>query len=127
MRLEECQARHRLALLGLRQQNFRREFAIFAETTVLQSCSRSVSLVAVTIDKSATALGAFYRRLGTRIGKRKAVTATARKIAIYDSIRYSITYQDKDAAAFDERHRQRVSETSSSVSNNGLCKTTVET
>lgn len=36
-------------------------------------------LAATTLGRSSTALGAFYRRLSARIGKAKAVTATARK------------------------------------------------
>ncbi len=50
-----------------------------------RSSSRAAALhrlVAVTIGRSDTALGAFYRRLSARIGKQKAVTATARKIAV---------------------------------------------
>nr|WP_231990938.1 hypothetical protein [Pseudomonas mandelii] len=39
-------------------------------------------LAAVTVGRTNTALGAFYRRLTVRIGKAKTVTATARKIAI---------------------------------------------
>lgn len=39
-------------------------------------------LAAVTVGKTDSALGAFYRRLGLRIGKAKAITATARKLAI---------------------------------------------
>ena len=50
-----------------------------------RSSSRTAALLrlaAVTIGRSDTALGAFYRRLSSRIGKQKAVTATARKIAV---------------------------------------------
>ena len=36
-------------------------------------------LAAVTLGRTDTALGAFYRRLSARVGKAKAVTATARK------------------------------------------------
>jgi len=36
----------------------------------------------VTVGRTDTALGAFYRRLLGRVGKAKAVTATARKIAV---------------------------------------------
>ena len=39
-------------------------------------------LAAVTVGRTDTALGAFYRRLSSRIGKAKAVTARARKIAV---------------------------------------------
>ena len=39
-------------------------------------------LAAATVGRTDTALGAFYRRLSARIGKAKAITATARKIAV---------------------------------------------
>lgn len=67
-------------------------------------------LAATTIGRSDTALGAFYRRLSGRVGKQKAVTATARKIAVlfYNALRFGMTYCDPGAAAYDERHRDRV-------------------
>ncbi|WP_346658455.1 hypothetical protein [Bradyrhizobium sp. 134] len=48
-------------------------------------------LAAVTVGRTDTALGAFYRRLSSRIGKAKAVTATARKIAVlfYNAVRHN--------------------------------------
>lgn len=65
---------------------------------------------ATTIGRSDTALGAFYRRLSSRIGKQKAVTATARKLAIlfYNALRFGMAYHDPGAAAYEERHRTRV-------------------
>jgi len=67
-------------------------------------------LAATTIGRSDTALGAFYRRLSSRIGKQKAVTATARKIAVlfYNTLRFGMTYRDPGAKAYEERHRKRV-------------------
>jgi transposase len=55
-------------------------------------------------------LGAFYRRLSARIGKAKAVTATARKIAVlfYNTLRHGMDYADPGAAYYEERYRQRV-------------------
>src|SRR5436305_8665330 len=50
-----------------------------------RSGSRAASLLrlaARTVGRTPTALGAFYRRLSARIGKAKAITATARKIAV---------------------------------------------
>ena len=78
-----------------------------------RSCSRAAALLrlaATTIGRSDTALGAFYRRLSFRIGKQKAVTATARKIAVlfYNAVRFGMTYRDPGAAAYEERHRSRV-------------------
>lgn len=78
-----------------------------------RSSSRAAALLrlaATTIGRSDTALGAFYRRLSSRIGKQKAVTATARKIAVlfYNAVRFGMAYHDPGAAAYDERHRTRV-------------------
>jgi len=36
----------------------------------------------MSLGRTSTALGAFYRRLAVRIGKAKAITATARKLAL---------------------------------------------
>jgi transposase len=77
------------------------------------SSSRAAALLrlaATTIGHSDTALGAFYRRLSSRIGKQKAVTATARKIAVlfYNAVRFGMAYNDPGAAAYEERHRTRV-------------------
>ena len=69
-------------------------------------------LVAVSVGKTQTALGAFYRRLGARIGKAKAVTATAPKLAIlfYRAVRFGMTYADPGAKYYEERYRSRVIE-----------------
>ena len=78
-----------------------------------RSSSRTAALlrlVAVTIGKTQTALGAFYRRLGARIGKAKAVTATARKLAVlfYRALRFGLTYADPGAEYYEQRYRRRV-------------------
>ena len=78
-----------------------------------RSSSRAAALLrlaAVTIGRSDTALGAFYRRLAARAGKAKAVTATARKIAVlfYNTLRHGMTYKDPGAAHYEERYRNRV-------------------
>ena len=70
----------------------------------------ALRLAAVTIGKTDTALGGFYRRLSARIGKAKAVTATARKVAVlfYNTLRYGMEYVDPGAEYYEERYRQRV-------------------
>lgn len=78
-----------------------------------RSNSRAAALLrlaAVTVGKTDTALGAFYRRLGARVGKAKAVTATARKIAVlfYNALRYGMQYTDPGAGYYEERYRQRL-------------------
>ena len=67
-------------------------------------------LAAVTVGRTATALGAFYRRLAARIGNAKAVTATARKIAVlfYNAMRFGMNYQDPGADRYEEQYRERV-------------------
>jgi len=67
-------------------------------------------LAAVTIGKTDTALGGFYRRLSVRIGKAKALTATARKVAVlfYNTLRYGMKYVDPGAEYYEERYCHRV-------------------
>lgn len=67
-------------------------------------------LAAVTVGRTSTALGAFYRRLAARIGKAKAVTATARKIAIlfYNAMRFGLNYTDPGADHYEQQYRERV-------------------
>jgi len=67
-------------------------------------------LAAVNVGKTDSALGAFYRRLAARIGKAKAVTATARKVAVlfYNTLHYGVDYSDPGASYYEERHRERV-------------------
>jgi transposase len=78
-----------------------------------RSGSRAAALLrlaAVTVGRTETALGAFYRRLSARVGKAKAVTATARKIAVlyYNTLRYGMAYTDPGASYYEERYRRRV-------------------
>jgi transposase len=69
---------------------------------ILRRCAMSVG-------KTSTALGAFYRRLAVRIGKAKAITATARKLAviIYRVLSGTFLYNDPGATAYHQLHRAR--------------------
>src|SRR6202158_5085879 len=74
-----------------------------------RSGSRAAALLrlaAATVGRTDTALGAFYRRLSARIGKAKAVTATARKIAVlfYNTLRHGLAYADPGASYYEERY-----------------------
>lgn len=82
-------------------------------TKTRRSGSRAAALLrlaAVTVGRTETALGAFYRRLSARVGKAKAVTATARKIAalFYNTLRHGMAYADPGASYYEERYRVRV-------------------
>ena len=67
-------------------------------------------MAAMNLGRTDTALGAFYRRLAYRVGKAKAITATARKLAIlvYRTLKDGLVYEDPGAAAYDAQHRLRV-------------------
>jgi transposase len=78
-----------------------------------RSGNRAASLLrlaAVSVGRTETALGAFYRRLSSRVGKAKAITATARKIAVlfYNAMQRGMDYVDPGASYYETRHRERV-------------------
>jgi transposase len=78
-----------------------------------RSSNRAATLLriaAVNVGRTQTALGAFYRRLASRIGKAQAVTATARKLAIlfYKALRFGMTYADPGVSAYEARYRDRL-------------------
>jgi transposase len=78
-----------------------------------KTANRAVALLrlaAVAVGRTNSALGAFYRRLSARIGKAKAVTATARKIAVlfYNAMRFGTQYQDPGADHYEQKYRERV-------------------
>lgn len=70
----------------------------------------ALRLAAIAIGRTNTALGAFYRRLSVRVGKAKAVTATARKIAVlfFNALRYGMQYVDPGADYYEARYQKRV-------------------
>ena len=74
-------------------------------------------MAAMNLTRSQTALGAFYRRLAVRIGKPKAITATARKLAIlvYRTLKDGLVYQDPGATASKPRSAHAWSDDSPSA------------
>ena len=67
-------------------------------------------MVAMSLGRTSTALGAFYRRLAARIGKPQAITATARKLAvlIYRTLKGELVYDDPGADHYDAAQRARI-------------------
>ena len=107
--LAQLQAFYILAVPGSGQQDLRRKVL---SSRTRRSGSRAAApprLAAATAGRTGTAPGAFYRRL-SRVGKAKAVTAPARKIAVlfYNSLRNGMDYRDPGAAYDEERHRRQV-------------------
>ncbi len=77
------------------------------------SASRAAAifrLAAMNLGRTQTAFGAFYRRLAFRVGKAKAITATARKLAIlvYRTLKDGLIYADPGAELYDAQHRALV-------------------
>src|SRR4051794_24896792 len=105
-------AKHFTSWLGLAPSNKISGGKVLSSRT-RRSGNRTASLLrlaAVTVGRTDTALGAFLRRLSGRVGKAKAVTATARKIAVlfYNTLRHGMDYADPGASYYEERYRQRV-------------------
>ena len=67
-------------------------------------------LAVMSLARGQTALGAFYRRLAVRVGKPKAITATARKLAIlvYRTLNGTLVYRDPGAHIYNARQRHRL-------------------
>lgn len=68
----------------------------------------ALRMAAVSIRRSQTALGAYYRRIAQRLGADVAVFATARKLAqyVYRLLRWGHAYVDEGAAAYETRYRE---------------------
>jgi hypothetical protein len=72
--------------------------------------AQALRLAAAALRTSPSALGAYYRRLCSRMDKPKAVTAAAHKLArlIYAMLTKGEEYTDHGQEYFEERYRQRV-------------------
>jgi transposase len=69
----------------------------------------TLRMAASTLYRSPTALGAYLRRLKSRKGPMKAITATAHKLAkiIYNMLRYGAEYMETGQAYYEEQYRDR--------------------
>jgi transposase len=72
--------------------------------------ARALRMSAVAAGNSRSALGAYYRRLAARLGKAKAIRATAHKLArlIYLLMTKGEAYIDRGQDYFEQQHQQRV-------------------
>lgn len=70
----------------------------------------ALRLAAQSLERSRTALGAFYRRMKARLGPAQAVTATAHKLArlIYHMLRHGAEYVDIGQEAYERQYHTRV-------------------
>ena len=70
----------------------------------------ALRLAASSLHHSQSALGAYFRRMTARLGRPKAVTATAHKLArlVYAMLKYGTEYTDQGAASYEAQHRERM-------------------
>ncbi|MGH7869411.1 MAG: IS110 family transposase, partial [Candidatus Dormibacteraceae bacterium] len=76
---------------------------------VINRAATALRMAAVTLMRSRTYLGAQYRRLRTKLGAPKAITAMAHRLArlVYRMLKYGQQYVDKGAEYYDQRYRQQ--------------------
>lgn len=77
---------------------------------VVNRAAKAFRMAAQSLANSKTALGAFYRRLRSRLGPPKAITATAHKLAriFYHLWTTGETYVDMGVDAYEQQYQQRV-------------------
>jgi transposase len=76
---------------------------------VVNRAATALRIAATTLLKSRTYLGAQYRRLRTKLGAPKAITAMAHRLArwLYRMLKYGHQYVDKGAAYYEQKNRQQ--------------------
>jgi len=76
---------------------------------VVNRAATALRMAATTLLKSKSYLGAQYRRMRTKLGAPKAITAMAHKLArlVYRMLKYGQQYVDKGMQYYDERYRDQ--------------------
>jgi transposase len=76
---------------------------------VVNRAATALRMAATTLLKSKSYLGAQYRRLRTKLGAPKAITAMAHKLArlVYRMLKHGQQYVDKGMQYYDERYREQ--------------------
>ena len=76
---------------------------------VVNRAATALRLAARNLIRSRSYLGAQYRRLRTKLGAPKAVTAMAHRLArlVYRMLKYGQAYVDKGTEHYEERFRQQ--------------------
>lgn len=76
---------------------------------VVNRVSDALRMAAMTLERSQSALGGFYRRMKGRLGAAEAITATAHKLAriIYRLIKHGEDYVRQGLEAYEKKFRER--------------------
>ena len=74
---------------------------------VVNRAATALRMAASTLIKSQSYLGAQYRRMRTRLGAPKAITAMAHKLArlVFRMLKYGEEYVDKGMQSYEDRYR----------------------
>lgn len=77
---------------------------------VVNRAAEAFRMAAESLHSSASALGAYYRRMRTRLGAPKAITATAHKLAriFYRLWKNGQSYLDPGADYYEQKYKERV-------------------
>ena len=77
---------------------------------VINPVADALRMAATTLERSQTALGAYYRRMKSRLGPAAAITATAHKLArlIYHLLKYGESYVRQGVEMYEQKYRQRL-------------------
>jgi hypothetical protein len=81
-----------------------------ATRQVANRAAAALRMSAVSLQNSKSALGAYFRRMRTRLGTPKAITATAHKLArlVYSMLKHGSEYIDFGQKQYEERYKARV-------------------
>ena len=76
---------------------------------VINRVSDALRMAAVTLERSQSALGGFYRRMKGRLGAAEAVTATAHKLAriVYRLLKHGEAYVRQGMEAYERKFQER--------------------
>jgi len=77
---------------------------------VINRVSDALRMAAVSLERSQTAMGSFYRRMKAKLGAAEAVTATAHKLArlIYRLLKHGEAYVRQGMEDYQKRHQERM-------------------
>lgn len=77
---------------------------------VVNPVADALRIAATTLERSQTALGAFYRRMKAKLGSASAITATAHKLAriIYRMLKHGELYVRLGMEVYEQKYRERL-------------------
>lgn len=72
--------------------------------------ANALRMAAQSLERSKTALGAYYRRMKSRLGAPEAITATAHKLAriVYSLLKHGHTFIDVGQEAYERQYQTRI-------------------